>query len=391
MKKERFGPGSGLLMAAVFLLIGNACGGSSSTGNPFQEMVDQGVTQYEGLAQVSEETAVNGVIQYTYDPASGPRCLRGGTYHSAVRKTDSDELFIYLNGGGACWQEFCMAVTQAAVGIPDFQILDNKNPNNPLKDWNLSYLPYCDGSLFAGEAEYDDDGDGKIDRYHHGIRNLTAGLEVTRRNFPAPKRIFLAGSSAGGWGTIMATPLVRIFYPDVPIYIFSDSGSGVANGNDPGFLTMLLNEFNIMRFIPQSCQDCIANGHLTKVIAWALERDPKLKIGIFSSYQDKIYSMFFFGIPGAQFEAQLKEEFAYLNGEFPKRAKGFLIAGDMHTTLGLDVSVFMDNLGSTVSEDLITQIVTLGGLDTAQNGVTIAEWIRRMLYDESHWVNEIAQ
>jgi hypothetical protein len=353
-------------------------------------MVDQGVTQYEGQAQVSEETTVNGVIQYTYDPASGPMCLRGGTYHSAIRKTGSDDLFIFLNGGGACWKDYCMAVTQANVGIPDFQILDKDNADNPVRDWNLSYLPYCDGSLFAGDAEYDDNGDGVIDRIHHGIRNLTAGLEVTRQNFPAPKRILLAGSSAGAWGTIMATPIVRIYYPGVPIYIFSDSGPGIAKASDPGFITMLLNEFNIMRFIPKSCPDCLANGHLTKVIEWALGRDPKLKLGVFSSYQDKVYSMFFFGIPGTQFEEQLKQEFAYLNGKFPKRAKGFLIAGDMHTTLGVNVSVFMDNMGTGATTDLVTEMVTLGGLDTAENGVTIAEWIRRMLYDESQWVNELA-
>ena len=376
------------MLITLFFLTGVvACG--SPAGNPFQEMVDQGITQYEGQARVSEAVTANGTIMYTYDPASGPLCLRGGTYHSAIRNTGSDDLFIYLNGGGACWKEYCMAVSQANIGIPDFQILDANNAANPVKDWNLSYLPYCDGSLFAGDAEYDDNGDGVIDRYHHGIRNLTAALEVTKQNFPSPKRVFLAGSSAGGWGTIMATPLVRTFYPQVPIYIFSDSGTGVAKG-DPAFLAMLLDQFNITRFLPKSCPDCIANGHLTKLIAWALEQDPKIKLGVFSSYQDKVYSLFFFGIGGAKFEEELRQEFAYLNGKLPDRAKGFLIAGDMHTTLGVDVSVLLDNLGTGASADMVKQMVTLGTLDTEQNGVTIAEWIRRMLYDEKKWVNELA-
>ena len=384
MKKPKL---SFLIISLVCFPVIFSCG--SSAGNPFQEMVDQGITQYEGQARVSEEATVNGVIEYTWDPASGPMCLRGNLYHSAIRKTDSDDLFIYLNGGGACKKDYCMAVTQANVGIPDFQILDPTNAANPVKDWNVSYLPYCDGSLFAGDAEYDDNGDGVIDRFHHGLRNLTAALEKTRENFPAPKRIFLAGSSAGGWGTIMATPLVRTFYPQVPIYIFSDSGTGVAKG-DPAFLTMLLDQFNITRFLPKSCPDCVANGHLTKLIAWALEQDPKLKMGVFSSYRDKVYTLFFFGIPGTQFEESLKQEFGYLNGKFPNRAKGFLIAGDMHTTLGVDVSVLLDNLGTGATADMVKQMVTLGGLDTTQNGVTIAEWIRRMLYDEKKWVNELA-
>ncbi|MCX5868694.1 MAG: pectin acetylesterase-family hydrolase [Proteobacteria bacterium] len=390
MRKINYLPGfSFAAILAAAILLGPACGGSSP-GNPFQELVDQGITQYEGQARVTDVSFANGVTSYTFDPASGPMCLRGGTFRSAIRKTNSDELFIYLNGGGACWKEYCQAITQTHPGIPPLQILNPENVTNPVRSWNVSFVPYCDGSLFAGEAEHDDDGDGKIDRYHHGLRNLTAALEVTRENFPAPKRIFLAGSSAGSFGTIVATPLVRTVYPDIPIFVFEDSGTGIAKAEEPGFVAGLLEQYNATRFIPKSCPDCVANGHLTRLVGWALERDHRLKIGVFSSYRDKIYAQFFLGIGGEQFEKQLKKETSYLNGRFPDRYKLFLINGEMHTTLAGDVSVFLGDID--VGNFPVTEMVSLGGIDTTElNGVTIAEWIRRMLYDESDWVNETAQ
>ena len=297
---------------------------------------------------------------------------------------------IYLSGGGACWKEYCQAFTQTHVGIPPLQILNPDSVTNPVRDWNVSYVPYCDGSLFAGEAEYDDDGDGKIDRYHHGLRNLTAALEKTKENFPAPKRILLTGSSAGSFGTIVATPLVRTIYPDIPIFVFEDSGTGIAKAEDPGFVSGLLEQYQATRFIPKSCPDCIANGHLTRLVGWELEQDHKLKLGVFSSYRDKIYAQFFLGIGGDQFEQQLKLETSYLNGKFPDRYKLFLINGEMHTTLAGDVSVFLGDID--IGNFNISGAVSIGGMYTTElNGVSVAEWIRRMLSDGSHWVNETAQ
>ena len=100
--------------------------------------------------------------------------------------------------------------------------------------------------------------------------------------------------------------------------------------------------------------------------------------------------MFFLGIGGDQFEQQLKQETSYLNGKFPERYKLFLINGEMHTTLAGDVSVFLGDID--IGNFNISGAVSIGGMYTTElNGVSVAEWIRRMLSDESHWVNETAQ
>ena len=272
------------------ILAGGCSGGASG---PFAELENQGLAQYRGVAKVMEKSTFENVTTFSFDPASGPICLLKTSFITSIRDIGSDDLFLYLTGGGACWKDFCFALSGSFIGIVPVNITNFDDPTNPVLNMNVVQIPSCDGSLFAGDADHDDNGDGVIDRTQHGIRNLTAALDIAKQYFPHPRRVFLAGSSAGGFGTIMATPLVRIYYPDVPLYVFNDSGPGIVKTHDPQFLIDLLNDFNVMRFIPKSCKDCIANGHLTRLIGYGLEHDPNLKLGMFSSYGDKVYAPVF--------------------------------------------------------------------------------------------------
>ncbi|MCX5868695.1 MAG: pectin acetylesterase-family hydrolase [Proteobacteria bacterium] len=388
MKNTRFVSGFslGAILAAVSLLGG--CSGNGASG-PFAELENQGLNQYRGVAKVMEKSTFGDVTTFTFDPASGPICLQKTNYLTSIRDIGSDELFLYLTGGGACWKDFCFALSGAFVGIVPVNITNFEDPNNPVRNMNTVQISSCDGSLFAGDADHDDDGDGIIDRPQHGIRNLTAALDIAKQYFPNPRRVFLAGSSAGGFGTIMATPLVRIYYPDVPLCVFSDSGPGIIKTHDPQFLTDLLNDFNVMRFIPKSCKDCIANGHLTGLIGYGLEHDPNMKLGLFSSYGDKVYAQFFLGIGAQEFGEELAQETSYLNGKYPDRFKMFLTEGEKHTSLIGDATMPLESAGDP--SDSANQI-QLGGMYTTElNGVTIADWIRMMLADDPGWVVETAR
>ncbi|MBW2550967.1 MAG: hypothetical protein JRE73_09385, partial [Deltaproteobacteria bacterium] len=64
----------------------------------------------------NEPDAVEGVKTFHFavpdDPAAeprGPLCLRGTEYTIDTREGSSDELVIFLQGGGACWEDFCSA------------------------------------------------------------------------------------------------------------------------------------------------------------------------------------------------------------------------------------------------------------------------------------------
>ena len=159
---------------ALSLLLG-AC--SDSNGNlfilpeqntpPFQELVDQGVTRYLGMYSPSSTTADGDVVSHHFSEGDGPLCLTGQPYTMATRDEGTEDLMIFLQGGGACWFDLCAATSIAPPGIPPVGILDPNSSSNPLAGTSTVYLPYCDGGIFASDADVDADDDGVDDRFIH--------------------------------------------------------------------------------------------------------------------------------------------------------------------------------------------------------------------------------
>ena len=298
---------------------------------PFEVLYEQGVDQYLGEYTPMTSETIDGVVQHTFGAGDGPLCLLGDEYTMATREGTAGDLMIFLEGGGACSSLFCQATSTAAPGIPLRGILDPAFANNPAADYNVAYLPYCDGSVFSGDAEYDTDDDGTIDRYHRGLKNLSASLDVIVSAFPAPTRILLTGNSAGGYGTDYMLPLVRKQYPDTPIDLVNDSGVGIAT---PGFVEFLGEEWNSLRFIPEDCDDCIGeDGHTTGYHIFQLNEDPNLRMGFMSTKQDFVIADVFVGIGGEAFEEALIEEMAELEAAHPERFRSLIADGNSHTFL----------------------------------------------------------
>jgi hypothetical protein len=342
---------------------------------------DLGVTGYLGATVATETTVDGGVTTTTFDPASGPRCMRGEPFRMATRDGASDDLMIFLQGGGACWSAFCFAVTQAPVGMPAVDILRTDRPDNPVADWDVAYLPYCDGSLFAGDAEVDEDGDGGTDRWHRGLANLSAGLDVAKSTFARPKRVLLAGSSGGGFGTILAVSLVRHQWPDAEILVLSDSGVGVARGaSDPGFLTTLIDEHGSGAFVPRDCPDCLAGGHITPLVAWWLGRDERTRVGVYSSWYDLIIGKVFLQVPAEQFQSDVEAQTTAVRDAFPDRYHRAIEDGVTHTALlGDPTGIIGSDLGAVeIPASALSALTSLdlGGLaETEVAGVAIGDWL----------------
>jgi len=356
------------------------------TPGPFGELIDQGVGKYlDRFSPDAVDTSEPGVLTYTWDQEGGPVCLRGDEYRMSIRdQPESADLFIFLQGGGACWQTFCLAIDEALPGIPPVDVLDPEQAHNPVPDWNLAYLPYCDGSLFSGDIERDDNGDGTPDRIHRGLRNLTAALEVAQDHYPAPERVLLAGSSGGGYGTILATVLVRHIWPDAPIYVFNDAGVGIADPEDPSFLMGLVEEWGSEDFLPASEPGLIDSGHLTPFVGWELAQDENLKISAFSAYHDYIIANLFLLIGPEAFEAALAEETEKLEAQYPGRYKAFQVTGTQHTTLLGEVG----GLIGAPDGDLgaLEGVVEVGGIDTTVVGdVVVGDWMGWMVQDAPEW------
>jgi len=377
-----------LLLGAVLGVAG--CGEDSSESSGFDELYAQGLTRYVGMFEpTNEPDAVDGVKTFEFevpgDPSAeprGPLCLRGGGYTVDTREGRSDDLVIFLQGGGACWSDFCSAF-EDTNSLPPSGILDPELAGNPVAGWDVVYLPYCDGSLFAGDVDRVlpgsllGGGGAPSMSYQRGLQNLTAALDVAAAQYPNPSRILLTGVSGGAFGTITALPLVRYYYPDTELLVFNDSGVGVAKEGDQAFIDeTLLGGWNASALIPASCTDCTRNGHITRFIEWELAADDNFTMSALSFSEDSVISDFFLMIDPADFTASLLSETGRTSTLFGDRYQRFIPVGSAHTTLLRETS---DGGGLPGVE--------LGSLQTEVGGVTVLDWITAMIDGSDDWVD----
>jgi len=253
---------------------------------PFQELYDQGVDRYLGVyTPMLSQTADGGAVTHVFGEGDGPLCYTGNPFSMSTRDGSSDALLIFLQGGGICGTQACEAV-EDPIPLFDIGLLSAADQNNPAGDFNLGYIPYCDGTLFTGDRDVDSDDDGMNDRFFRGAQNLAASLDVIASTYPAPSRILLAGNSAGGFGTHTALPLVRRLYPDVPVDLINDSGTGIL---EPGDQDGLNAYWNAASNFPASCTDCIGDdGNLTGYHSYQLAEDDNVRMGFISSTADEV-------------------------------------------------------------------------------------------------------
>jgi hypothetical protein len=365
------------MLLATFATILSGCADSNnnnysndgSSDNPFNELVEQGATRYLGefSPMSTEENASDSTLLNHRFANSGnsPMCVDSTEYAMSTRDTGSEDLLIFLQGGGACWEDFPYCNQTADPTIPSGGILNTGLANNPVASWNVAYFPYCDGGVFASDQDYPEpDAFYPSGRFHHGLQNLSAGLDVTVRAFPSPRRILLAGTSGGGFGTIFALPLVRSLYPGVPIELINDSGVAVGKPDEPEFFLDRLDYWNVSdSFLPASCPDCIAeDGHGTGFHIWSLTQDPNLRLSLMSYTQDGTIAGFFFEVPGPIWQEALLEEMAEVEAAHPDRVRSFIAPGTSHTFLRNDTNPVIE-------------------------GISVLEWVTGMLEDSEDWTS----
>lgn len=351
---------------------------------PFQEVYDQGLDQYLGGASPSSTVEEGPLTTYSFDPDDGPICLRGDAFNTTTRQGTDRSLVLFLQGGGACWSDLCQAFSTVRPGVPNSGILNTELTVNPVSDWDVGYVPYCDGSLFAGTVDIDDDGDGDIDRYQRGLQNLSASLDVISSQFPEPPRVLVVGSSAGAYGTILGAMLTRKVYPDVPIDVVSDGGLGLGLPGQPWFIEKMLNEWGISQFVPESCENCFEDGHVTGMTSWALERDDQMRVFAISSLQDFIIGQMFLQLSGEDYESAVWSESEELTMAHPEQYFRFLFEGEKHTTVSVDSTIDtedMEGLPFDFDPEVLARL--LGMFDeTSVQGVVVSDWFTQGLNNE---------
>lgn len=373
---------AGILLAAVALL-GHRCPGLLP--GAFVQLHNAGVTKYLGdFTPASSSDVGDGWTRHDFDTdgGDGPLCIDGSPYAVFSHAGDPSKLLIFEQGGGACWQDFYNCNVDLADNfLPPFPQVDQAglwnraNPDNPFADYSVVYLPYCDGSVFSGDNDVDDPSfpDGPV-RFHRGLRNQSAGIDLAKSLFPGATQVTLAGSSAGGVGVAGFAPfLARFTFGNwVDLTVFNDAGPVAVNlvPSQEAAIEARADDWQFGQFYAASCHQCDDLGQATGVIDWRLEKDSTIREAIYDTDGD-LTNRFFLGLLGDQaaWRDLIVTEHGYLNEDYPDRYKRFIVAGDTSHT-GLQSILFY-------TQDA--------------DGVLLNDWAADFLDDAAGWVDIVEE
>jgi hypothetical protein len=301
--------------------------------------------------------------KWTWIPVAGATCRTGGETGFGVRlKPSSDKLFIYLEGGGACFNNPTCQDNPGSYSPGEFDvwqsgegatgIFDDQNAENPVRDWNAVYVPYCTGDVHAGDATLVDVPGALSPKQQSFVGYKNVGLFLKRiiPTFPGVKEVLLTGISAGGFGALYNYDRIAQAFCPRPVFLINDSGPPMSDTYlTPCLQTRLRTLWGLNSTLPKSCVDCTKadGGGLVNAVPFLHTNYPNERLGLISSDEDSVISIFFgFGknncvgidavstpMTGAEYTAALNElRDVYMAGS--PAWNTYYISSVAHTYLG---------------------------------------------------------
>jgi len=236
------------------------CGSNNPSTEPFSSPIPTEWTKVDWTDHYPD---------FTYKDLS-PSCTHcpmddcESQFYFFAKGGSANKLVVYFEGGGACWKTLnCIyeSTTNTGVGATletlagRDGIADFDNEDNPFRDWNIVYIPYCTGDVHAGANDYDypdDLGFHLLPEFNHwkirhrGKVNFRVVLKWIQDTFTAsPDKIFVTGSSAGAYGALLNFPDIQDAYPSSTTYCLPDAGNGIMPDNDALFKDLAQRQWNI--------------------------------------------------------------------------------------------------------------------------------------------------
>lgn len=278
--------------------------------------------------------------EWTWVEVPGTTCADGTTTGLGVNLTkDSDDVLVFLEGGGACWDgTSCWGPVSTsfaiATGFGKLQwdtdpqramiyLVDRSNADNPFKDKNLVYIPYCTGDVFAGDAVKTLNFLG-IDHETHfaGRKNIKVFLERLVATFPKAKRVWLSGDSAGGFGAALSFGVFQDAFTAARVDVLDDSGQPV--DPDPATWTKWKDAWNMQ--LPADCAAC--GDSPTAFVEYYRVKYPQSRFGLISYENDIIISPFM-NLSLGTFNKELMALATSIDGNWTN-GRYFLLSGGGH-------------------------------------------------------------
>ncbi|MEY2958328.1 MAG: hypothetical protein RLZZ01_896, partial [Actinomycetota bacterium] len=232
-------------------------------------------------------------------------------------------------------------------------IFDLDNPENPLADHSIVFVPYCTGDVHAGDITKDY-GDGVVVE-HKGFVNATTALEAMAERFPDAETLIVAGSSAGAFPTPIYAGLAAELLPDAAIRVIADSGGAI-----PDAMSFVIGNWGTLDALPDWPEfEGITTADFTPPFTFiaASEREPTMSFARLDYAFDRVLS-----------------DYARLAGLSPDDLVGVMRAGEERIeAAGTKVATWVgpgDSHTVLGSASLYTQ---------SMNGVRFLDWLGSFL------------
>jgi hypothetical protein len=321
-----------------------------------------------------------------------PICARGTPWVFFVKRGIVNKTLMYYQGGGACWSHTtCTFPTYKVTTGPGDNPANSSNgfanlnnPDNPFKDWNAVFVPYCTGDVHWGDEIVEHtQGNLRVTIRHKGFVNAQVAEKWAREHFANPDQVFVTGSSAGSYGAIVnSLPLMEKVWPSSDFSVLGDGGNGVITDD---FLQNDLSKWGIEKNLPDWIPGLdvpITELDASKLISIPANFYPWNRFANYTTAYDGSQGgqTGFYNImlnlsnplawvnwwpPSCEWNAIMRDYAYAAAAEAPANYRYYIGSGSRHTMWGAN-KVYDDTTG---------------------NVPTIASWIEAMLDETPDWVN----
>ena len=200
-------------------------------------------------------------------PIDGMRCRDGSETGIGLRlQANATGLLIYLEGGGACFNDASCDGNPKKATASQFSIwvtaigqkgiFSTDKDANPVRTWHAVYVPYCTGDLHGGNAP--DNPVGSTEKNFVGHANMSKVLDLIAPYFSDMDQVLLCGSSAGGVGATLNFAQTVAAFGSTPVALINDSGPFVEMDEvlAPCLQQVFRDELNLAASLPPNCVGC---------------------------------------------------------------------------------------------------------------------------------------
>lgn len=304
---------------------------------------------------------------WTWIEIPGTTCANGtpAGFGINVPSAPSTELFVYFQGGGACWDANTCFTLKSAVNIETTYdaakfaadlggAQADRSPGNVFARATLVWVPYCTGDLHAGIEVRDYAVNGATRTVHHtGGTNTQRFVDALKATVPAASKVWLAGSSAGGYGATFNQHRFAAAWPSVDVHVLQDSSPFV-----PVITAYATWQAAWSLQFPPGCTGCSTS--LPSVIDAVTAAHPRSRIGLLT-YDDDAVIKQYFGYAATAGSLVPATTMLLANQYNLPTTHAFVLAGTAHT--------------------MFAQIGTLVG----PGGVRLSDWIAQWATGDAAW------